>query len=79
MLNGCLIKNRVLNLSYSKTVQGRERKKEKKNQATPTVMHDTTFSDHTSVSMWTFMTSVWHGKLVVWHMNKLSYICSITL
>ena len=29
-----------------------------KNAATLTVMHDTTFSDHTTVSMWKFMNSV---------------------
>jgi len=42
-------------------------------------MHDATFSDHTIVSMWKFMNSVWHRKWVVWHMNKWSYICSIIL
>jgi len=30
----------------------------KKKVATPIVMHDTTFSDHTTVSMWKFMNSV---------------------
>ena len=76
MLNACLIKNKVLNLSHSITAQ---RKKKKKKTATPTVMHDTTFSDHTSVSMWKFMNCVWHMKWVVWHMNKWPDICSIIL
>jgi len=50
-----------------------------KKTATLTVMHDTTFGDHTRVSMWKFMNSVWHRKWIVWHMNKWSHICSIIL
>jgi len=42
-------------------------------------MHGTTFSDHTRVSLWKFMNSVWHRKWFVWHMNKWSFICSIIL
>ena len=37
-------------------------------------MHDATFSDHTTVSMWKFMNSVWHQKWVVWHMNTWPYM-----
>ena len=51
----------------------------KKKTATLIVMHDTTFSDHTSVSIWKFTNSVWHRKWVVWHMNKWSYIYSVIL
>jgi hypothetical protein len=42
------------------------------------VMHDTTFSDHTSqyVEVYEFF---WHRKWVVWHMNTWSYIYSIIL
>jgi len=42
----------------------------KKNKAaTLIVMHYTTFNDHTKVSMWKLMNSVWHRKWIVWHMN----------
>jgi len=58
VLDACLIKNRVLNLSYKIIVQWKEK-------ATLIVMHDITFSDHTRVSMWKFMNSsienVWYG------------------
>ena len=40
-----------------------------KKPASLIVMHDTTFSDHTTVSMWKLMNSVWHRKWFVWHMN----------
>jgi hypothetical protein len=42
------------------------------------IMHDTLI-DHTRVWMWKFMNSVWHRKWVVWHINKWSYFCSISL
>ena len=38
---------------------------QKKKTATLIVMHDTTFSDHTTVNMWKFMHFVWHWKLIV--------------
>ena len=41
------------------------------------LLHDTTFSDHTRVSMWKFMNAVWRRKWVVWHMDKWSYIIII--
>ena len=64
--------NRVLNVSFSKSVQCKQKKK----TAALIIMHVTTFSDH---SMWKFMNSVWNRKWVVWHKNKWSYICSIIL
>jgi hypothetical protein len=50
-----------------------------KNGVTLIVMIDATFSDHTIVIIWKFMTSVWHRMWVVWHTIKWSYICSIIL
>ena len=41
----------------------------KKKAATLIEMHDTTFSDHTTVNMWKLINSVWHRKWIVWHMN----------
>ena len=72
MLNANLLRNWVLNLSYSKSVQC-------KKGVTRIVMFDAKFSDHTIVIIWTFMNSVWHRMWVVWHTNKWSYICSIIL
>jgi len=53
----------------------------KKKAATLIVMHDTTFSDHTTVNMWKLINSVWHRKWIVWHMNTdhKYHICSIIL
>jgi len=40
-----------------------------KKTATLIVMHVTTFSDYTTLSMWKLMKSVWHRQWIVWHMN----------
>jgi hypothetical protein len=52
-----LIKNLVLNLSYSKTVKKRKGGGGVCGGATLIIMHDTTLIDHMTVSMWRFMNS----------------------
>jgi len=66
VLDACFIKNRVLNLSYSKTVQC------KKGDS----MH-IIFTDHTSQYVKVY--ELWHLKWVAQHMNRWSYIYSVIL
>ena len=49
-----------------------KRKKKKKKRATHTVMHDTTFSDHTRVSMCKYMNSATEN-ILLYYINYRTY------